>query len=70
MATEKYTFGRRSFLKSTLFAGGGLILGVNRLSAFIINPEQVLKMTDDFAQHKCLSENRGEWCCNNHVNES
>ena len=34
MATEKITYDRRSFLKNTFLAGGGLILGFNRFSVF------------------------------------
>jgi CO/xanthine dehydrogenase Mo-binding subunit len=48
MTTEEITFGRRSFLKSAFLAGGGLILGVSRLSAFSITTEQILKMTDEW----------------------
>ena len=48
MATEKITYGRRSFLKNTFLAGGGLILGFNRLSAFKIDAAEVLKMTDEW----------------------
>ncbi len=29
MATAKITYGRRSFIKSTVLAGGGLMLGFN-----------------------------------------
>jgi hypothetical protein len=48
MATAKITFGRRSFVKNTFLAGGGLILGFSRFSAFNINAEQVLNMTDEW----------------------
>jgi len=48
MTTAKTTYGRRSFLKNTFLAGGGLILGVSRFSAFNMNAGQVLEMTDEW----------------------
>ena len=48
MARTKISIGRRSFVKNTFLAGGGLILGFNQVSAFSINPQQVLNMPDEW----------------------
>jgi isoquinoline 1-oxidoreductase subunit beta len=48
MSIAKITFDRRSFLKTTFLAGGGLMLGFSRLEVFKINPQQVLKMPADW----------------------
>jgi isoquinoline 1-oxidoreductase subunit beta len=48
MATEKITYNRRSFLKSTVLAGGGLMLGFSRLAIFKIDPSKVLKTPDEW----------------------
>jgi isoquinoline 1-oxidoreductase subunit beta len=50
MATEKITYDRRSFLKSTFFAGGGLILGFSRLSAFKFDTHKVMETADELSK--------------------
>jgi len=48
MATAKTTFTRRSFLKNSILAGGGLMIGFSRLAAFKIIPSEVLKMPEEW----------------------
>ena len=48
MATEKIKFGRRSFIKSSVLAGGGLMLGFSWLAGFKANGSQVLEIPDEW----------------------
>ncbi len=48
MAYVKTTIGRRSFIKSSVLAGGGMLLGFNWLAACTPNPEKVLKMSEEW----------------------
>lgn len=48
MTLIKTTYGRRSFLKSTTLAGGGMVLGFSWLASCKLSPEEVLKMPDEW----------------------
>lgn len=47
MATTKITYGRRSFIKNTFLAGGGLMLGFNWVASSGLNAGKVLKISDE-----------------------
>ncbi len=47
MTIAKTSIGRRSFIKSTVLAGGGMILGFNWLASCTSNTGQVLKMSKE-----------------------
>jgi isoquinoline 1-oxidoreductase subunit beta len=47
MITAKITYNRRSFIKSTVLAGGGLMLGFSKLAVFNIHPSKVSKIPDE-----------------------
>lgn len=44
MTTIKTTYGRRSFIKTTVLAGGGLMIGFNWLTSCEPSPAEALKM--------------------------
>lgn len=48
MATEKIKFGRRSFIKNTALAGGGLMLGFSWMTSCKSKPDQALTMPDEW----------------------
>jgi isoquinoline 1-oxidoreductase beta subunit len=48
MTTAKITYGRRSFIKTSLLAGGGLMLGFSWGATFKANAQDVLKMPDEW----------------------
>lgn len=48
MTIVKTTYGRRSFLKSTALAGGGMMLGFSWLASCKPSPEQVLNMPKEW----------------------
>ncbi len=48
MAYVKTTINRRSFIRSSVLAGGGLMLGFNWLAACTSNTTKVLKMSEDW----------------------
>ena len=48
MATIKTTYGRRSFIKVTALAGGGMMIGFNWLASCKHTPEEVLKMPKEW----------------------
>jgi isoquinoline 1-oxidoreductase subunit beta len=48
MSTVKITYSRRSFIKNSILAGGGLLIGFSQLAAFKIIPSDVLKMPDEW----------------------
>ncbi len=48
MAYVKTTIGRRSFIKSSLLAGGGMLLGFNWMAACTSNSRKVLKMSEEW----------------------
>jgi len=43
----KINYGRRSFIKSTLLAGGGLMLGFNWIAFGKSSPEEMLELSDE-----------------------
>ena len=48
MSFHKTSIGRRSFLKSSMLAGGGLMLSFNWLTSCITKPEEALTMPDEW----------------------
>ncbi|MCG2460369.1 molybdopterin-dependent oxidoreductase [Flavobacteriaceae bacterium F89] len=48
MTIAKTTYGRRSFLKSTALAGGGMMLGFSWLASCKPTPEQLIKMPKEW----------------------
>jgi isoquinoline 1-oxidoreductase beta subunit len=48
MAIAKISIGRRSFIKSTVLAGGGMLLGFNWLASCASNTDQLLKMPKEW----------------------
>ena len=48
MAIIKTTYGRRSFIKNTALAGGGIMLGFNWLVSCKMTPEQLKNMPDEW----------------------
>jgi isoquinoline 1-oxidoreductase beta subunit len=48
MTTAKITYGRRSFIKSTVLAGGGLMIGFSWLASCKANGNQPLEMPDEW----------------------
>ena len=48
MAIIKTTYNRRSFLKASALAGGGLAIGFSWLASCKPTPEQVLQMPDEW----------------------
>ncbi len=48
MTIAKTTYGRRSFLKSTALAGGGMMLGFSWLASCKPTPEQLVKMPKEW----------------------
>ncbi|MDX8337790.1 molybdopterin cofactor-binding domain-containing protein [Draconibacterium sp. IB214405] len=48
MTTAKITFGRRSFIRNTILAGGGLTLGFSMLSSCNAKAEEGLQMPDEW----------------------
>ncbi|MCK5443964.1 MAG: xanthine dehydrogenase family protein molybdopterin-binding subunit, partial [Maribacter sp.] len=48
MATTKTAIGRRTFIKSTALAGGGLILSFNWLASCKMTPEEVSNLPKEW----------------------
>ncbi len=48
MTVARTTFDRRSFLKSTLLAGGGMMLGFSWMASCKVGPEQGLTLPDEW----------------------
>src|SRR5210317_1822735 len=48
MTLVKTRIGRRSFLKTSALAGGGMVLSFNWLASCISNPEEVLSMPEEW----------------------
>ncbi len=66
MSTVKTKIGRRSFVKSSALAGGGIILGFNWLASCKITPEEVNSLPG-MVQTKRLFEDRGQRFGNDYV---
>jgi isoquinoline 1-oxidoreductase beta subunit len=48
MTSAKVTFGRRSFIQSTVLAGGGMMLGFNWLAPLTANPGKKIRIPDEW----------------------
>jgi isoquinoline 1-oxidoreductase subunit beta len=48
MITARITYNRRSFIKRSVLAGGGLMLGFSKLAVFNIHPSKVSEIPDEW----------------------